>query len=153
MQSPTPEPTARAGTHAHRQHGSHFEHGIAVGPRADVGILSTWVVKAQLLGHVLGEGLHPSRAAPDTHELQPENTAPSVRAPCTVLVAGSSLGPPPTSVLPGLTGDEGPWPHPELRCLRCFCELFGCRCSGCSLSLRSTDWVMEPAPVQEARTV
>lgn len=94
MQSPTPEPTAGAGTHAHRQHGAHFEHGIAVGPRADVGILGTWVVKAQLLGHVLGEGLHPSRAAPDTHELQPENTAPSVRAPRTVLVAGVLSGAP-----------------------------------------------------------
>ena len=84
LRSPRPEPTFGAGTHADRQHGAHFEHDVAVGPHADVGIFCTWVVKAQLLGHVFGERFHPGGASPDTHELQPENRAPSAQAQSTM---------------------------------------------------------------------
>ena len=73
---PRAEPTTRAGTHADQQHRAHFKHGVAVGALTDVGIVCTWVVKAQLHGHVLAEGFHPGRASPNTHKLQTENRTP-----------------------------------------------------------------------------
>lgn len=72
---------SRAGTHTDGQHGPHFEHGIAVGPRADVGVVLARAAQAQLHGHVLDEGFHPRGAAPNTHELWTEDGAHQRRGP------------------------------------------------------------------------
>lgn len=52
-----------------RQHRSYFIHGIAVSSRTDVGIVSTWAVKAQLCTNAPDEGFHPGGASANTHKL------------------------------------------------------------------------------------
>lgn len=114
---PRAEPTTRAGTHADRQHRAHFKHGVAVGALTDVGILCTWVVKAQLHGHVLDEGFHPGRASPNTHKLQTENRAPISTGTTPRLYSGGPQSAPRQRRphLLELARNAGPFPAPPPR--------------------------------------
>lgn len=76
LQSMETKSKEKASTHAHRQHGPGFIHGVAVSACTDVGIFLPWMVKAQLCSHILDEGAHPGRASTNTHKLQPENRVP-----------------------------------------------------------------------------
>lgn len=57
------------GTYTDGQHGPHFVHGVAVGARADVGVVTPGAPEPQLLCYVGNESFHPGRASSNTHKL------------------------------------------------------------------------------------
>lgn len=125
---------SRTGTHTDGQHWPRFEHGIAVGPHADVGVVLARPAEAQLRGHVFDEGLHPGGAAPNTHELRREQ-AWSVRG----RLGAGGRGPHRTSAPP----------RARQTCRLPGCPDLGLGCPSDDPDIQSSR-LMEPRLVQEA---
>lgn len=60
---------ARGRTYTDGQNGPHFVHCVAVGARADVGVVTTRASKPQLLRYVGDKSFHPGRTSSNTHKL------------------------------------------------------------------------------------